>query len=116
MSEKQKIILDKFTKHVILYKKGGTMLDKKIYDRIMRDFKGKAGGPESESILIDNKEEARSGTIEVYATGKLAAKIAQRCWPAITKVRFEGEACFLTVKRTAFRGIHTSFKIVKEEK
>ena len=92
------------------------MLDKKIYDRIMRDFKGKAGGPESESILIDNKEEAKSGTIEVYASGKLAAKIAERCWPAITKVRFEGEACFLTVKRTAFRGIHTSFKIVKEKK
>mgnify|MGYP003154245377 FL=1 len=92
------------------------MLDKKIYDKIIEKYKGKAGGPESESILIDNKEEARSGTIEVYACGKLAAKIAERCWPAITKVRFEGEACFLTIKRTAFRGIHTSFKIVKEKK
>ncbi len=92
------------------------MLDKKIYDKIIEKFKGKAGGPESESILVDNKEESRTGTIEVYATGKLAAKLAERCWPAVTKVRFEGEACFLTIKRSAFRGIHTSFKIVKEDK
>jgi hypothetical protein len=93
---------------------GGNMLDKKIYNEIIKKFKGKAGGPESESILIDNKEEARTGTIEVYASGKLVAKLAERCWPAITKVRIEGDACFLTIKRTAFRGIHTSFKIVKE--
>ena len=92
------------------------MLDKKIYKEIIEKYKGKGGGPESESILIDNKEESKSGLIEVYATGKTAAKIAERCWPAITKVRFEGEACFLTIKRTAFRGIHTSFKIIKEKK
>lgn len=90
------------------------MLDKKIYDRIMKEYKGKAGGPEAESILIDNKEEAKSGTIEVYVMGKDAAKIAERCWPAITKVRFEGDACFLTVKRSAFRGVPSAFKIVKE--
>ena len=92
------------------------MLEKEIYNKIIEKYKGKAGGPESESILIDNKEESKSGLIEIYATGKLAAKIAQRCWPAITKVRFEGEACFITIKRTAFRGIHTAFKIVKEKK
>ena len=90
------------------------MLDKKIYDRIVKEYKGKAGGPEAESILIDNKEEAKSGTIEVYVMGKDAAKIAERCWPAITKVRFEGDACFLTVKRSAFRGGFAAFKIVKE--
>jgi len=90
------------------------MLNRKIYDRIIREFKGKAGGPESESILVDNKEESRDGTIEVYAMGKDAAKIAERCWPAITKVKFEREACFLTIKRSAFRGIPAAFKIVKE--
>ena len=90
------------------------MLDKKIYERIIREFKGKAGGPESESILVDNKEESKDGTIEVYVMGKDVAKIADRCWPAITNVRFEGEACFLTIKRSAFRGIPAAFKIIKE--
>ena len=91
------------------------MLDREIYNRIMREFKGKAGGPEAESILVDNNEERKSGLIEIYVHGKNAAKIAHRCWPAITKVRFEGEAVFLTIKRSAFRGMHTAFKIVREE-
>tara|TARA_Y100001973_G_scaffold106046_1_gene181739 strand:- start:6111 stop:6392 length:282 start_codon:yes stop_codon:yes gene_type:complete len=92
------------------------MLDRKILDRIIKEYKGKSGGPEAESILVDNKEEAKDGIIEVYAMGKDAAKIAERCWPAIVKVKFEGEACFLTIKRSAFRGLHTAFKIVKEDK
>jgi len=91
------------------------MLDRKIYDKIIREFKGKGGGPEAESILVDNNEERKSGLIEVYAHGKNAAKIAERCWPAITAVKFEGEAVVLTIKRSAFRGVHTAFKIVKEE-
>jgi hypothetical protein len=91
------------------------MLDKKIYNKIMREFKGKSGGPEAESILVDNNEERKSGLIEVYVHGKNAAKIAERCWPAITAVKFEGEAVTFTIKRTAFRGVHTAFKIVKGE-
>ena len=91
------------------------MLDKKIYNRIMREFKGKSGGPEAESILVDNNEERKSGLIEVYAHGKNAAKIAKRCWPSITAVKFEGESVTFTIKRTAFRGMHTAFKIVREE-
>jgi len=91
------------------------MLDKKIYDKIMREFKGKSGGPEAESILIDNNEERKSGLIDVYAHGKNAARITERCWPAITAVKFEGEAVTLTIKRSAFRGLHTAFKIIKEE-
>jgi len=91
------------------------MLDKKIYDKIIKEFKGKGGGPEAESILVDNNEERKTGLIEVYAHGKNAARIAQRCWPAITKVRFEGEAVFYTIKRSAFRGIHSAFKVIREE-
>ena len=97
------------------------MLDKKIYNKIMREFKGKSGGPEAESILVDNNEERKSGLIEVYVHGKNAAKIAERCWPAVTAVKFEGEAVVLTIKavtftikRSAFRGVHTAFKIVRE--
>ena len=92
------------------------MLDKKIKDKIIKEYKGKSGGPEAESILVDSKQEAKTGLIEIYVMGKDAAKIAERCWPAITDVRFEGNACFLTIKRSAFRGLHTAFKIVKEEK
>ncbi len=92
------------------------MLDKKIYEKVMKKFKGKAGGPEAESILVDNNEERKSGFIEVYAHGKNAAKIAERCWPAITQVKFEGEAVTFRIRRSAFRGIHTAFKIVREEK
>ena len=90
------------------------MLDKELYEKIQKKFKGKAGGPEAESILIDNNEERKSGYIDVYAHGKNAAKIAERCWPAITKVTFSHEAVTFRIKRSAFRGIHTAFKIVKE--
>tara|TARA_Y100000593_G_C4284584_1_gene324696 strand:+ start:238 stop:510 length:273 start_codon:yes stop_codon:yes gene_type:complete len=90
------------------------MLDRKIYNKIMRKFKGKGGGPEAETILLDNKQEEKEGVVTVYAHGKNAAKIATRCWPAITKVRIEGDAVFFTIERRAFRGIHTAFKIVRE--
>jgi hypothetical protein len=92
------------------------MLDKELYDEIIRKFKGKGGGPESETILLDNKEEEKLGLVSVYAQGKNAAKIAARCWPAIVSARIDGEAVFYDIKRSAFRGIHAAFKIVREEK
>jgi len=91
------------------------MLDRKIYDKIIREFKGKAGGAEGESILVDNNEERKTGLIEVYVHGKNAAKIAERCWPAITAVKFEGEAVTFTIKRSAFRGVHAAFSVVRGE-
>jgi len=60
------------------------MLDKKLQQKIINKFKGKGGPPDTESSIIDSKD---IDTIDIFAMASLAAKIADRCWPAIKEAR-----------------------------
>ena len=56
------------------------MLDQKLRNQIIKKFKGKGGPPDSESTVLDHKEEKEH--VDLFAMAALAAKIAERCWPA----------------------------------
>ena len=89
------------------------MLDDTTYDLIIETFKGKGGDIEAESILLDNNFDRKEGYVQVYAHGKWAAIIAKRCRSAIISAKIHKEAVDFKIKRSAFRGIHTAFKVTK---
>ena len=48
----------------------------------------------------------------------LAAKIAERCWPAVKEARITctGDGVMYKIDRKYFRGLEYCFKVMKEEK
>lgn len=91
------------------------MLDKKLQKEIIKKFKGKGGPPDTESSIIDSKEE---DVIEMFAMASVAAKIADRCWPAIKEARITStnDGVIFKIDRKYFRGLEYCFKVLKEEK
>lgn len=91
------------------------MLDKKLQQKIINKFKGKGGPPDSESSIIDSKD---IDTIDIFAMASLAAKIADRCWPAIKEARITStnDGVVFKIDRKYFRGLEYCFKVMKEEK
>lgn len=91
------------------------MLDKKLQQKIINKFKGKGGPPDTESSIIDSKD---IDTIDIFAMASLAAKIADRCWPAIKEARITStnDGVVFKIDRKYFRGLEYCFKIMKEEK
>ena len=90
------------------------MLDKKLKQKIIKKFKGKGGPPDTESSIIDSKEEE---VVEVFAMASVAAKIADRCWPGIKEARITStnDGVIFKIDKKYFRGLEYSFKPLKEE-
>ena len=91
------------------------MLDKKLQQKIIKKFKGKGGPPDSESTVLDHKEEKEH--VDLFAMASLAAKIAERCWPAVISARITstGDGVMYKIDRKYFRGLEYCFKVVKED-
>ena len=91
------------------------MLDKKLQQKIIKTFKGKGGPPDCESTVLDHKEEKE--TVDLFAMASLAAKIAERCWPAVKSARITctGDGVMYKIDRKYFRGLEYAFKVRKEE-
>ena len=91
------------------------MLDKKLQKEIINKFKGKSGPPDTESSIIDSKEE---NVVELFAMASLAAKIAERCWPAVKEARITStnDGVIYKIDKKYFRGLEYCFKVLKEEK
>ena len=88
--------------------------EKPTLEEIKAHFKGKAGGPESESHIIDSNADKKDGFVWVYSTNKDAAKIIERCGDAIIDFDFlDARGVSLKIDRKAFRGIHCAFRNVK---
>jgi len=82
---------------------------------IAKHFKGKGGGPEGESHIIDANADKKEGFVFVYSTKADAAKIIDRCGDAILDYSFlDTRGVQLKIDRKAFRGIHCAFRNVKE--
>jgi hypothetical protein len=82
---------------------------------IAKHFKGKGGGPEGESHIIDANADKKEGFVFVYSTKADAAKIIDRCGNAIIDYSFlDTRGVQLKIDRKAFRGIHCAFRNVKE--
>lgn len=92
------------------------MLDKKLKEEIIKKFKGKGGPPDCESSICDHKEDKE--VIDLFAMASLAAKIADRCWPAVKEARITctGDGVMYKIDRKYFRGLEYCFKVLKEEK
>ena len=90
------------------------MLDKKLQQKIINKFKGKGGPPDTESSIIDSKD---IDTIDIFAMASLAAKIAERCWPAIKEARITStnDGVVFKIDRKYFRGLEYCFKVMKED-
>lgn len=90
------------------------MLDKKLQQKIINKFRGKGGPPDSESSVIDSKD---VDTIDIFAMASLAAKIADRCWPAIKEARITStnDGVMFKIDRKYFRGLEYCFRVMKED-
>ena len=90
------------------------MLDKKLKNKIIKKFKGKSGPPDTESSIIDSKEEE---VVEIFAMASVAAKIASRCWPGIKEARITStnDGVIFKIDKKYFRGLEYCFKPTKEE-
>jgi alpha-mannosidase len=76
-------------------------------------FKGKGGGPESESHVLDSNMDKKDGYVYVYSDKADVAKIIDRCEKSIISYSFLGSGVQFKIKREAFRGIHCAFRNVK---
>jgi hypothetical protein len=83
----------------------------KMLDEIAVSFKGKGGGPESESQISDSKLD--KSVVEVWSSNKDVASIIDRCRSHIRSAKRLGDGVSLTIDRKAFRGIPYAFKTTK---
>ena len=88
--------------------------EKPTLKEIASYYKGKGGGPEGESHVIDANADKKEGFVWVYSTKADAAKIIDRCGDAILDYSFlDAQGVQLKIDRKAFRGIHCAFRNIK---
>ena len=87
--------------------------EKPTLDEIQAHFKGKGGGPEGETDIIDANADKKDGFVWVYSNKADAAKIIERCKENIIDYNFLGSGVQLQIDRKAFRGIHCAFRKTK---
>jgi|TARA_A100001011_G_scaffold394111_1_gene485694 hypothetical protein len=93
---------------------GQLLASKPSLEEVKAYFKGKGGGPEGESHIIDANADKKEGFVWVYSTKSDATKIIERCGDAILDYGFlDGQGVQLKIDRKAFRGIHCAFRNVK---
>jgi hypothetical protein len=93
---------------------GGGVLSahKPTLKEIKKYFKGKGGGPEGESHIIDANADKKEGFVWVYSSKKEAAAIIDRCGDSIIECNFlDPRGVQFKIDRKAFRGIEYAFKL-----
>lgn len=74
-------------------------------------FRGKNGGPEGESHIVDSNLDRKDGNfVMVWSSTKDVAKIIERCGPDVIDCTVSEDGVFLKIDRKAFRGIHCAFR------
>jgi len=92
----------------------GTLLEEKpTLEEIQTHFKGKGGGPEGESHIIDANADKKEDFVWFYSNKSDAAKVIERCGDMISDYSFLGSGVQLKINRKAFRGLHCAFRNVK---
>ena len=93
---------------------GQLLSQKPTLNEIKKHFKGKGGGPEGESHIIDANADKKEGFVWVYSNKSDASKIIDRCGDAILDYSFlDKNGVQLKIDRKAFRGIQCAFRNVK---
>ena len=92
----------------------GELLNQKpTLNEIKKHFKGKGGGPEGESHIIDANADKKEGFVWFYSNKSDAAKVIDRCKGNIIECRFLDSGVQLKIARKAFRGMHCAFRKTK---
>jgi hypothetical protein len=76
-------------------------------------FKGKGGGPESESHVLDSNMDKKDDFVYVWSDKADVTKIIDRCRNSIIDYSVLGTGIQFKIKREAFRGIHCAFRRIK---
>ena len=77
-------------------------------------FKGKGGGPEGESHVVDCNADKEEGYVSFYSTKADVAKVIDRCEGSIIDYELLGDSGVqFKIDRKAFRGLHCAFRRVK---
>ena len=87
--------------------------EKPRLNEIAKYFKGKGGGPEGESHIIDANADKKEGFVWFYSNKSDAAKVIERCKENIIECRFLDSGVQLKIARKAFRGMHCAFRKTK---
>ena len=89
-------------------------MNKKItLDELYAMYKGKGGGPESESIIIDSNIDRKDGYVSIWSNKGDVAKIIERCKKDIISFEYKGDGVNFNINRKAFRGVHCAFRRTK---
>jgi len=92
----------------------GTLTEQKpTLEEIKNHFKGKGGGPEGESHIIDANADKKENFVWFYSNKSDAAKIIERCKGNILEYHFLGSGIQLKIARKAFRGMQCAFRKTK---
>jgi hypothetical protein len=84
-----------------------------ILDELAVRFKGKGGGPESESAVTANKEDIKDGYVWFYSCNSDVSKLINRSRKYILEVRDSGDYVSMKMNSDGFRGTVYSFKVSK---
>lgn len=79
-------------------------------DDVIKQFKGKGGDPEAESILNDSNSDKKEGYVSFWSNKSDAAKVIERCKNSIINCEVIGDGVQLTIDRKAFRGLVYCFR------
>ena len=92
----------------------GTFVNEKpSLNEVKSYFKGKGGGPEGESHIIDANADKKEGFVWFYSNKADAAKVIDRCAKDILDYHFLDSGIQLKIARKAFRGMQYAFRKTK---
>jgi len=86
-------------------------MNQKQLNEIKLRWKGKGGGPEAETTVVDSKMD--KDCVHVWSCNSDVSKIIDRCGSAIRKIREDGDGVSFEIHRSAFRGAAYAFKVLK---
>ena len=86
-------------------------MNRKHLNEIKLRWKGKGGGPESETTIADSKMD--KNCVHVWSCNSDVAKIIERCGSAILSIKEDGDGVHFEIDRSAFRGAPYAFKVLK---
>jgi hypothetical protein len=77
---------------------------------VKQHFKGKGGGPEAESHIIDANADRKEDFVWFYSNKSDASKVIERCENDILGYSFLDSGIQLKIARKAFRGLEYAFR------
>ena len=95
------------------YRKGDDNFLKNI-KKIARRFKGKGGGPDSETAVSAHKQDLQDGWVWFWSDNSDITNVITRSIGYILEVRDHGETVGMKIDKKGFRSCYHAFKVSKK--